>query len=297
MMDNQVIIAIGLWLFGTIIGSFVGASVWRLRARQLHEDAKSGEKLHKVDALQVAKLQKKSLSNDRSVCLHCGHQLAWYDLVPLISWLSLLGKCRYCRHAIGWLEPAVELGTAAFFVVSYLFWPHLLASNLDVFQFIIWLVAGVGLAILFVYDMKWYLLPNAIVFPLIGLGFVYTFTVLIEHQFALSQVASILYGCAILSGLYYLIYVISQYKWVGFGDVKLGLALALLLADWRLSLLTLFLANLIGTIVYLPLIIGGSVKRATHIPFGPLLISGFLLSGLFGSSIIDWYLTITLGIV
>lgn len=294
-MDSQILVNIVLAISGTMVGSFIGASVWRLRARQLQLDAKSGEKIRKSDEQQIAKLQKKSLSKDRSVCLHCGHQLKWYDLIPLFSWLSLRGKCRYCRKPIGWFEPAVELGMAAFFVVSYIFWPYPLVSPLDIAHFAVWLMAGVGLAVLFVYDMRWYLLPNVVMFPVIGLGLINTVIVLAEKQFAWAEVVSVLYGCAILAGLYYLIYVASRYRWVGFGDVKLGLALALLLADWQLSALTLFLANLIGTVIYLPLMARGNVKRKTHIPFGPLLISGWFIAGLFGVHIIAWYLTFTLG--
>ena len=288
---------LSLGVFGLLFGSFAGASVWRLRARQLALDAENGEKVSRKDKTQVDKLKRGSLARDRSVCLHCGHQLAWYDLVPLVSWLWLRGKCRYCRHAIGKSEPMIEATMAVFFVVSYVFWPYQLVTPVEIAQFVIWLLAGVGLAILFVYDLRWFLLPNAIVFPLIGLGGLYSLTVLAEQQFAWSQLMSSVYASAILSGLYYLIYVASRYRWVGFGDVKLGLALALLLADWRLALLTLFLANLIGTLIYLPMMAKGSVKRQTHIPFGPFLISGFILSGIFGTSIIDWYLTIALGIV
>ena len=82
-------------LGGLVVGSFVGASVWRLRARQLASDAKHGEKVLKKDARQVEKLPVRSIKSDRSVCLHCGHQLRWYDLIPLVSWVSLSGKCRY----------------------------------------------------------------------------------------------------------------------------------------------------------------------------------------------------------
>ncbi|USN96452.1 MAG: prepilin peptidase [Candidatus Nomurabacteria bacterium] len=290
-------ISLILGLLGLFFGSFAGASVWRLRARQLRIDISEGEKVGKKALQEVTKIKKRSALEDRSVCLHCGHQLKWYDLIPIISWLSLQGRCRYCRVAIGWFEPAIELGVAAFFVVSYLFWPSQLVSITDITQFIIWLIAGVGLAILFVYDMRWFLLPNSVVFPLLGLGIINVLVVLADRQFAWSEIIGIFYGCAILSGLYYLIYILSRYKWVGFGDVKLGLVLALLLADWRLSALALFLANLIGTIIYLPLMARGSVKRRTHIPFGPLLIGGWFIAGLFGTYIIAWYLTFTLGTV
>lgn len=284
-------------LGGLVVGSFVGASVWRLRARQLASDAKHGEKVLKKDARQVEKLPVKSIKSDRSVCLHCGHQLRWYDLIPLVSWVSLSGKCRYCRAKIGLFEPVIEIAMAVFFVVSYIFWPYSFDSLVSMTQFAIWLVAGAGLTALFVYDMRWYLLPDKIIFPLIGLGLLNTLLVLIDKNFALAEVANVVYSCVVLSGLYYFIYVLSKHQWVGFGDVKLGLALALLLFDVRLSVLALFLANFIGTIIYLPLMLRGTVKRQTHIPFGPLLISGWFIAGLFGAKMIEWYMTITLGTI
>lgn len=284
-------------LGGLVVGSFVGASVWRLRARQLASDAKHGEKVLKKDARQVEKLPVKSIKSDRSVCLHCGHQLRWYDLIPLVSWVSLSGKCRYCRAKIGLFEPVIEIAMAVFFVVSYIFWPYSFDSLVSMTQFAIWLVAGAGLTALFVYDMRWYLLPDKIIFPLIGLGLLNTLLVLIDKNFALAEVANVVYSCVVLSGLYYFIYVLSKHQWVGFGDVKLGLVLALLLFDVRLSVLALFLANFIGTIIYLPLMLRGTVKRQTHIPFGPLLISGWFIAGLFGAKMIEWYMTITLGTI
>lgn len=291
------IVSAVLALVGLMFGSFVGASVWRLRTRQLSDDKKNGEKVLKKDTRQVERIPIKSVKADRSVCLHCGHQLRWHDLLPIVSWVSLGGKCRYCKAKIGWTEPALEISMAVFFVASYVFWPHPLDSTFAVLQFAIWLVAGVGLAMLFVYDMRWYLLPNRVVFPLIGLGLLNTFIILADRQFALSEVANVVYSCAILSGLYYFIYVISKHQWVGFGDVKLGLVLGLLLVDFQLSILALFLANFVGTLVYLPLMARGKIKGQTHIPFGPLLITGWLIAGLFGANIIAWYMTITLGTI
>jgi prepilin signal peptidase PulO-like enzyme (type II secretory pathway) len=292
---NTLIITTTLGLIGLFFGSFAGAQVWRLRARQLREDEASGEKVSKHDKEQVSKLKKSPALQDRSVCLHCGHKLEWYDLIPLGSWLSLRGKCRYCHKHIGGFEPAIELTVGVLFAVSFAFWPYPLESGLDIAGLVIWLAAIVGMAVLTVYDAKWFLLPNRIVFPLIGLGVLYSFITLIEQQFAPSQWFNILYACLILSGLYYLIYIASRRQWVGFGDIKLGLALALLLADWQLAILALFLANVIGTFIILPMMLSGRIKRQARVPFGPLLISGWLLAGLFGSHIIDWYLSLALG--
>jgi prepilin signal peptidase PulO-like enzyme (type II secretory pathway) len=293
-MDNIGIVAL-LALLGLFSGSFAGATVWRLRAHQLREDEVAGEKNSAKEKRQVEKLQKSTLLKDRSVCLHCGHQLAWFDLIPLFSWALLRGRCRYCHKRIGGFEPVIELGMAAFYVVSYLYWPASLETVPQLVQFLLWLIVGTGLAILSVYDLKWFLLPNRVMLPLIGLGVVNGFVQLSANQYASSELLNIFYACLVLSGLYYLIYVVSKHKWVGFGDIKLGLVLALMLGDWQLAILTLFFANALGTVIVLPLMLSGKMKRSTRIPFGPLLISGWFIAGLFGGEVVRWYLTLAIG--
>ncbi len=287
--------ALVLGFLGLFFGSFAGAMVWRLRALQLREDRGAGEPVTKAESTQVRHIKRTKLTDDRSVCLKCGHRLAWFDLIPIISWLQLGGKCRYCHKAIGWTEPLLELSVSTFFVVSYIFWPYPLDSTIAILQLALWMVAGVGLAILFVYDSKWFLLPDRVMFVLVGLAALFSLTTLDGLENPLPQLMNIGMAVIVLSGLYYLIYVFSRHQWVGFGDVKLGLVLALLLADWRLALLALFLANLVGTLVMLPMMLSGKLKRGAHVPFGPFLIAGWLLSGLFGAQIIDWYLLFTLG--
>lgn len=293
---SELVLTIFLAITGSIAGSFAGATVWRLRARQLREDAAAGEKISKTDKQQVKSLTRRQITEDRSQCLHCGNTLAWYDLVPVFSWLSLRGKCRYCRKPIGYFEPLIEVSVAAFFAISFLFWPYDLSTALEITRFLLWLVAGVGLAILFAYDAKWFLLPNVVMFPVIIVGAVYSFIVLWGQGFALETVYAILLSCVMLSGLYYLIYVTSKGAWIGFGDIKLGLALALLLADWQLALLALFLANFIGAMVLLPFMAAGKVTRRMHVPFGPFLITGWFIAGIFGVFIIDWYLSLSLSL-
>lgn len=296
MVENvfSVTVAVTLAVLGMAMGSFAGAMVWRLRARQLADDKSQGLKVTKQEIASVSKIKSKNLSDDRSVCLHCGHQLAWYDLLPLVSWAMLAGKCRYCHRGIGWLEPAVELGLAAYFVISYLAWPMELDSFVSVLQLGLWLCAGVGFAILTVYDAKWFLLPNPVMFLLMVIAAFYSFVIYVDSGYSAYVLLDIALSASILSGIYYIIYVASKHQWIGFGDVKLGLVLALFLADWRLAVLALFLANAIGTILLLPMMLRGKVKRQSHIPFGPLMIAGWFLAGLFGQQIIDWYLSITL---
>jgi prepilin signal peptidase PulO-like enzyme (type II secretory pathway) len=271
------------------MGSFAGASVWRLRARQLVEDKAQGEPVDKKEYDTLKVLANVKQTKDRSRCLHCGHTLAWYDLLPLVSWLSLGGKCRYCRHSIGYFEPVMELAVAAFFVASYALWPYDLHSWAAYVQFGAWLAAGVGLAILFVYDLRWFLLPNQAMFTVIGLSAISALAVLLQSSDIGATLINMCVAVAILSGLYLFIYYISKGAWVGFGDIKLGLALALLLADWRLAFIALFAANLLGCLIVIPGMIAGKIKRQTHIPFGPLLIGGAAIAMFFGQAIINWY--------
>lgn len=291
---DVLVISIVLAILGLGMGSFAGATVWRLRARQLLEDKAAGERVPPKEFKQLQPLTKVTFMTDRSQCLHCHHQLAWYDMIPLVSWLSTGGKCRYCGAAIGWFEPVVELATALLFVGSYLLWPQPIDSLLAVIQFALWLVAGVGLVILFVYDVRWFLLPNTIVFPLIAIAMLYAVFEVFLASSVLSALASLLAAIAILSGMYLLLWIVSKGRWIGFGDVKLGLILALFLGDWRLAFVALFAANLIGCVIVLPGLVTGKLSRTTRIPFGPLLIMGGVLAILAGRQIVDWYMTILL---
>ena len=285
----EIVIYVGLVLFGLVLGSFAGASVWRLRARQLVADKKAGEHVDHAEYKKLKKLAQEKTSQDHSRCLHCGYMLRWYDLVPLVSWLSLKGRCRNCHKQIGHMEPLIELGTAAFFVASYALWPVELVGGLQIAIFGLWLLSGVGLAIMFAYDAKWFLLPDKVNFAVIGIGLVSAVLMVIDSTDKLGAIFSILGAVAILSGIYFVLYLISKGRWIGFGDIKLGLGLALLLGDWRLALIALFAANLIGCLIVIPLMVSGKLKRDSHVPFGPLLIAGAVIVKLVGIGIAEFY--------
>jgi prepilin signal peptidase PulO-like enzyme (type II secretory pathway) len=292
MLMDQFYISVILAIFGLVMGSFAGATVWRLRARQLVQDKKDGEEYDKKEYKTLIPLTQAKATNDRSRCLHCGHTLAWYDLVPLVSWVSTGGKCRYCKKSIGSFEPLIELGTAAFFVASYLLWPDQLTSYSEVVHFGLWLIAGVILAILFAYDLKWFLLPNKAVFPLIGVSALFAIITVSVAPDITGSLIDLAFAVLILSGLYLAIWLLSRGQWIGFGDVKLGLALALLLGDYKLAIVALFAANLIGCLIVIPGMIAGKLTRTTRVPFGPLLILGFVIAGLWGQSIVDAYMNL-----
>lgn len=281
---------IALILFGASLGSFAGATVWRLRARQLLFDKKHGESYDKAEYARLKKLLGKKTANDRSQCLHCGYQLRWIDLLPIVSWFALGGKCRSCRKPIGVFEISIELAVAAFFVVSYVLWPQPLVGAESIIVFILWLIAGVIMAVLFAYDLKWMLLPNSYSAALAVVGAAIVAVIAFGSPEPLSVVLSAVWAVAIISGLYGLLYFLSGGRWVGFGDVKLGVGLGLLVGDWQLALVALFLANFIGCLIVIPLLATKKLDRSTPVPFGPMLIGGAVLAVLVGQPILDAYL-------
>ena len=253
-----------LALLGLCFGSFANAAVWRLKT-------------------------KKDIVHDRSECVHCHHKLSAADLVPVFSWLWLRGKCRYCKKPISPQYPLVEAVVALYFVGSYLVWPVALGNTYHVFEFILWLVYGVALAILFVYDLRWQILPDRLVKPLIALGSIQFVARAFNEQWTFERFfAELLLALLAIAGLYWVLHTVSKGAWVGYGDVKLGVFMGLVLG-WENALFALFAANLIGVLFILPGLATGKLSRKSKVPFGPFLILAFVLAGLFGDTITRVY--------
>lgn len=285
----------GIVLFvvsGAIFGSFACAQVWRIRASQLQEDKKAGEDVDAREYVRLKPLNNKKLTSDRSQCLSCGHELAWYDLIPLFSWLSIRGRCRYCKEHIGWLEPLMEFGYAIFFLVSYITFAPLLNTPGGILLLVCWLVGGVLMGILLVYDAKWFLLPEKINIAFGIVGAVYAAIALSRSDITLESIISLAGSLMIMSGLYLLIFVISRGAWIGFGDVILGIGLGFFLGTWEHAFLALFLANFLGLVAITPAYLQRKVSGKTHIPFGPFLITATVIVVLHGDQLMIYISTI-----
>lgn len=291
----EIVVYLALILTGLCMGSFAGATVWRLRARQLAYDKKNKEPYDHKEYTRLQKLLKKGVLKDRSQCLHCSYELKWYDLIPVVSWLSLKGKCRQCRRPIGKFELYMELGVAAFFVASYVLWPGGVNDGLQVAHFILWLAAGVVMAVLFAYDLKWYLLPDSFTLALAVIGVAIVGVSAAETQDVGGTLLAAVGAVAVLAGLYAVLHYVSKGRWVGFGDVKLSVGLALILVDWQLAIVALFLANFIGCLIVIPLLLSKKLTRSSHVPFGPMLIAGTVAAWFIGWPLLDAYL-LTVGI-
>jgi leader peptidase (prepilin peptidase)/N-methyltransferase len=268
-----------LVVLGLCTGSFVNALVWRLRQQEL--------------ARQKAKSKKQkafSILSGRSQCPHCHHELAWYDLIPVVSWLFLRGKCRYCSRPISKQYPLVELAAAAIFVVSYAYWPGGIYGAGDWVLLVTWLATSIGLLALFIYDLKWMLLPNKIIYPTLAMAVAGRLIYLASFETNIPN-ALVMWGLSVLvaSGLFWLIFMASSGKWIGYGDVRLGLITGTILADPISSILMIFVASLLGTFVALPLLLAGRKRLSSRLAFGPLLITATALVLLFGQEPTDWY--------
>lgn len=270
-----------LSVLGLCVGSFVNAYVWRVYKQETRPKKRSKSP------------KKYSVLHGRSMCPACEHQLHAKDLVPVLSWLTLRGKCRYCQQPISPQYPLVELLTALLFVASYLAWPMVLAGEHWVY-FGLWLASVVVMMALAVYDLKWMLLPNRMVTVLAVLAALYV-GVMAIWQGSLDPLWSAAWGALVGGGLFYVLFQISNGRWIGGGDVKLGAVLGVLIGGPMNAILMLFVASLVGTLVALPLLIMGKAHRTSKLPFGPYLLLAAFLIGLYGPRLVDWYNRLIIG--
>ena len=239
-------------VFGAIIGSFLNVCIYRLPRGF-------------------------SVVRPASACPACGNELAWYENVPVISYLALRGRCRRCRATISWRYPVVEALTSLVFALAVWWYGPgwLLFSRL---------VLACSLIVLFAIDLEHHLLPNVITLPGIVAGLVFSFLL---HQWA-DALLGILLGGGSLLALFYAWLWLRKEEALGMGDPKM-LAMIGSFLGWRMTLLTLILGSLSGSIVGVALIATGRGHRKSMLPFGCFLAIGAALAATVGPSIVDWY--------
>jgi len=266
-----------IFLFGLAVGSFLNCIIYRLEKNE-------------------------SFLKGRSYCPHCKHILAWQDLIPILSFLILRGKCRYCGKRISLQYPLVELATGIlFFSIFYSTFQHSNIPTLQQFiQFFYLSIVSCFLIIIFVYDLKHYLIPDNVIYPAIAIAFIYQ--IISNFQFPISitnfqfQITNFYFS--ILSALgaaafFLLIFLVSRGKWIGFGDVKLGFLMGLFLGFPKI-LVALFFAYLIGAIIGIGLVLAKKKTLKSEVPFGPFLVTGTFISLFWGNILIGWYISLFL---
>lgn len=255
--------AVIIFVFGLIFGSFINALVWRIK-------------------------KKKNWVNERSICPNCKKELKPQHLVPVFSWLWQRGKCAYCKKPIPGSYPAVELFTGVVFVISYLSWPSDF-SGIEIFAFVLWLIICVILVALLVYDLQTKILPDGLVLSLTFVSVVFVlFQAYTSKDWGLLVSSAV--GALVLSGIFWGLFQVSGGKWIGGGDVKIAVSLGLLAGSAVSSMLLLFIASLLGSFIGVPLMLAKKAGMKTELPFGPFLIIATFIVFFYGDSLINWYL-------
>ena len=245
-----------IFLLGLIVGSFLNCVIYRLE-------------------------ENKSFLKGRSYCPHCKHILNWQDLIPLLSFLFLKGRCRYCQKPISLQYPLVELVTGLLFVSFFIF--H--------FSFFIFLIACF-MIIIFVYDLRHYIIPDKIIYPAILVsGIWYLVSSIFLGLYTKYEILNTIYSAFGAAAFFLLIVLISRGKWMGVGDIKLAFLMGLVLSPPKI-LVALFLAFFIGAIIGVGLIISGKKTLKSEVPFGPFLVTGTFIALFFGEKIIQCYLNL-----
>ena len=251
----DILIPIFIFLFGAAIGSFSNVCIYRLP-------------------------KKLSIISPPSQCPNCGKNISPFDNIPIISFLILRGRCRYCQSPISWRYPIVELITGLIFLSLYL--------NFRISpQFFIYALLCTSLIIIAFIDLEHKIIPDVITLPGIIIGL--TLSLTMPHITLINSIKGLLIG----GGLFYAIAIISR-GGMGGGDIKL-IAMVGSFLGWKNVLLTIFLGSLFGSIVGIVLIILKKKNRKDMVPFGPFLSLGAIISIFFGRDLIYLWLTITFG--
>ncbi|MGZ4206931.1 MAG: prepilin peptidase [Actinomycetota bacterium] len=245
-------------LFGLIFGSFANVVVHRVPLKE-------------------------SIVHPRSRCQSCGTELRARDNSPVLSWLLLRGRCRYCGAPISARYPAIELLTAALFGLAA--WRIRPATDLVAFLPLLWV-----LVVLSFIDLEHKLLPNRIVGPALATGVVLTGVAAALGPGAGAWVRA-LAGGAVAFGFFLLLAIISP-RGMGMGDVKLSsvLGLALGYLGWGRLFVGLLLSFIAGAVGGIGLIAARKAGMKSEVPFGPYLALGTIVSILFGGPLVRAWL-------
>lgn len=245
----EILFLIFFFIIGAAVGSFLNVVIYRLR-------------------------QAESWRRGRSHCPHCRRRLRWYDLLPVASFFLLRGRCRFCDEKISWQYPAVELSVGALFALGAFSLP----SNLTLLVF---LTAAAFFTILFVYDASHYLIPDEVSWPAI-------ITIFLLNLLRGENPWFLLLGAVIGGGWFLVQFLISRGRWVGGGDIRLGLLLGVLLG-YPLIILGLLLTYIGGSLIALALLALGRKKLGSRLPFATMLLPAALVTFLWGKGIWAWY--------
>ena len=250
------IIGITVFMIGLVIGSFSNVCIYRLPRNE-------------------------SVIFPASHCPSCNQSIKWYDNIPLLSYLILKGKCRFCQNKISSQYPLVEFLTGYIYLVLFLLY------GLQLKTFVYMLFCSALIIITFI-DLKEQIIPDVISLPFIAFGFLFSF--FLKDISPIDSLLGILSG----GGSLLLVAVAGSYLFkkeaMGGGDIKLAAMVGAFLG-WQLTLLALFLGFFFGAISGVIILIKNKEKgeQSDAVPFGPFIALGTVIALFFGQAILKWY--------
>lgn len=253
-MLPTIFIYVTVFLFGIVIGSFLNVVIYRVP---------------KNENIVVV----------NSHCMNCGYELSWYDLIPIFSWLALRGKCRVCGAKISVQYPLIEALNGVLYMIVFYYYGLSIESLLYCLLFS-------ALLALSVIDFRTFEIPVGFNYFILTLG-------LIRVATDMEDWSTYVIGFLAVSVFLYLLYIVTNGRGIGGGDVKL-MATCGLLIGWKLIILSFLLGCILGSVIH---IVRMRITKEGHVlAMGPYLSLGVALAVLYGETWIQWYLHTVLGL-
>ncbi len=243
-----------IFVFGILVGSFLNVCIYRIPR---HED----------------------ITTTRSHCTSCGNVIRWYDLVPVISFILLRGKCRFCKAKLSVLYPVIE-------ILNGVIWYLVFAVTGLGFKSVLTAMLASALIVIAVIDWRTYEIPFGLNVFIAALGAAAIVLKLVNHDY--TGVLDNIIGAVSVSGFLLIVYLVTKGRGIGGGDIKLMAAAGLLLG-WKSIILAFLIGCVLGSVIHL---IRMKVSGQDHVlAFGPYLAVGIFIASLWGEEIVNAYLS------
>ncbi len=248
-----------IFVLGLLIGSFLNVVIFRMNTGR-------------------------SVVTGHSKCMHCSRELAWYELIPVFSFLALRGKCRTCNVGLSFQYPVVELTTALVFIIAYI--KLVVEGGFGMYSWLSFIFATIISSLLIVitiYDLKHKIIPDTVVYPFILLS-------LVSIAWKAIMFSSFNPFMAIVDGLlvalpFFLLWYLSKGRLMGFGDVKLALGIGWLVGlsiGYGVFLIAFWTGGIVGLFL---LATTRKYAMKSQVPFGPFLVVGLFIAAFWQVSI------------
>jgi len=256
-LESLIPLMVFTFTIGAIIGSFLNVCIYRIPAGL-------------------------SIVSPPSSCPICGHKIRWYENIPILSYLFLLGRCAGCKSPISIRYPLVEAINGCLFVLILYSFGFIWATP-------IYFLFASALVVLAFIDLDHQIIPDVISLPGIGIGFVCSF--MVPWLTWLDSLFGIILGGGLLLVIAMGYEFLAKREGMGGGDIKL-LAMLGAFLGWKAIFPIVFIASLAGTLIGVPVMLLGKKDTKLALPFGPFLSFSAIIYLLWGDRVITWYLAL-----